>query len=167
MKLYRFLIAAVAILLVGGIVFFAWCVHARMVKMEYEFEVDAVLAACSVANGGEPVTDPTLAVVSSFDGQRHVIVPGNYKALSSWLRKDAAAVPSLFFRIERETALNIVFCSEARLWAEPRENGDVVMVLLETGGKSYYIRTDGGNQWKSLLGCATEGTYHDDNLPAE
>ena len=82
MKLYRFLIAAVAILLVGGIVFFAWCVHARMVKMEYEFEVDAVLAACSVANGGEPVTDPALAVISSFDGRLNIENPKMIAAIS-------------------------------------------------------------------------------------
>ena len=45
------------------------------------------------------------------------------------------------------------------------EKGDVVLIRLTTGGRNFGIRTDGGNQWSSLLRCSLEGTYHDQNIP--
>lgn len=166
MKWFRFLIILTVLLLVFGIAFLIYSVHARLTASEYQFQVDAVLAAATVANQGEPLTETDKAVIAEYDGQRTVIVPGNYTALSFYLRKDAAMPP--FLNIDREKALKITVCDEAVIYAVPGDaGGDVVLVRLETGGNVFQMRTDGGNQWTSLLAVCTEGTYHDKNIPLD
>ena len=95
-----------------------------------------------------------------------MVVPGNYTALSSWLRKDAASLP--FLSIDKEKALKLTVCNEAVFYAVP-DNGseDVVLIELTTMGRTFRIRTDGGNQWQSLLTCCMKGSYHDDNIPLD
>ena len=129
MKWTRILIVFVVLLLVGGIAFLAASVHLRLTSAEYQFQVDAVLAAAKVANGEEPVTDPARAVVAEYEGKRWVVVPGNYLALSSFLRKDAFA--RLFTKPDPERALTLTVCGEARFTLSPDETGDRVTVMLE------------------------------------
>ena len=97
--LSRGLIIFTIVLLVGGIVFIGYLLRARTQANEYLFQVDAVLSACMVANQGEPLTDADKAVIAEYDGQKAVVVPGNYAALSSYLRKDA--VMPLLLQIDR------------------------------------------------------------------
>ncbi len=164
MKIFRFLVIFTAILLVFGIAFLIYSVHARLTASEYQFQVDAVLSAAAVANQGESLTEPDRAVIAEYEGQRTVIVPGNYTALSFYLRKDAAM--PLFLNIDREKALKITVCDEAVIYAVPADSGgDIVLIRLETGGNVFQMRTDGGNQWSSLLAACTRGTYHDENIP--
>lgn len=164
MKAFRILLVFTAVLLVFGIVFLVYSVHARLTVSEYLFQVDAVLSAAAVANREEPLTESDKAVIAEYGGQRNVIVPGNYNALSFYLRKDAAMPP--FMHIDREKALRITVCDEAVFYIVPeKENEDIVLVRLETGGKTFQMRTDGGNQWTSLLAVCSKGTYHDDNIP--
>ena len=164
MKGFRILVIAAVLLLVAGIAFIVFSVHSRLTASEYQFQVDAILYAATVANRGEPVTEPGQAVISEYEGKKTVIVPGNYTALSSYLRKDAAMPP--FLSVDQSRALKITVCEEAVFYAVPAdESGDVVLVRLESGGKVFQMRTDGGNQWKSLLNCCTRGTYHDENSP--
>ena len=166
MKGFRILIIVTALLLVFGIGFMIFSVHSRLTAAEYQFQVDAILAAATVANREEPLTDSDKAVIAEYEGQRTVIVPGNYTALSAFLRKDAAM--PLFLQIDPEKALKITVCDDAVFLAAPADDsGDIVVVQLETGGKTFRIRTDGGNQWTSLLTVCTKGTYHDDNLPLD
>ena len=163
MKMARILIALTAVLLIGGIAFFAFSVHSRMTSVEYQFQIDAILSAATVANNGETTEDEDKAVIAEYEGQRTVVAPGNYNALSSYLRKDAA-VP-LAVRIDESRALKLTVCGEDVLYAMPEdERGDVVLIRLITRGKTFQIRTDGGNLWESLKGCCMKGTYHDDNL---
>jgi len=152
--------------LLGGIGLVIYSVNARLTGNEYQFQVDAVLAAAEVANGGEPLTDPEKAVIAEYEGKKAVIAPGNYRALSSYLRKDAASM--LFLTIRPEKAVRITVCGEAEIYAMPEdEQGDVVLIQMTSRGKTFRIRTDGGNQWSSLLRCCMEGTYHDANIPLD
>ena len=166
MKLSRILIILVAVLLAAGIAFFVFSIHSRMTTSEYQFQVDAILAAAEVANNGETVTDPEKAVIAEYDGSRAVVAPGNYLALSSYLRKDAAMPLSV--HIDRQKALKLTVCNEAVLYVMPEGgSGDVILIRLKTQGKTFGMRADGGNLWQSLLTCCMTGTYHDDNLPLE
>ena len=154
MKGFRVFVAITLLLLIAGIGFLVFFIHARMTATEYLFQVDAVLSAASVVNQDQPLTDSDKAVISEYEGQRYVIVPGNYLALSSYLRKDASM--PLFLNIDREKALKIT---------PEQDSGDVVLIRLEAGNRVFQMRTDGGNQWSSLLAVCTRGTYHDENIP--
>ena len=167
MKIVRVLIVFTVLLLVFGIAFLVWSVHSRLTGTEYQFQVDAILSAASVANGEDPLTtDPDKAVIAEYDGQKAVVVPGNYVTLSSYLRKDCANM--LFSSLDRDKALKLTVCGEAVIYAAPDgASEDVVLIELTTMGRTFRIRTDGGNQWQSLLSCCMKGTYHDDNIPLE
>ena len=167
MKTARVLIVLAVVLLVSAIVFMIYSVHARLEGSEYRFQVDAVLTAASLANEEDPLTtDPQKAVIAEYGGRRTVVVPDNYMALSSYLRKDAAS--KLFFSMDRENALTLTVCNEAVFRIAPQdESGDVVLVELTTMGRRFRIRTDGGNQWTSILACCMKGTYHSENIPLE
>ena len=120
-----------------------------------------------IANGEDPLTtDPEKSVIAEYGGQRAVVVPGNYQALSSYLRKDAVCM--LFGSVNKENALKLTVCGEAVLWLAPADDsGDVVLVELTAMGQHFLTRTDGGNQWNSLLNCCMKGTYHDASIPLE
>ena len=164
MKVFKILVILTVLLLVAGIALLVFSVHARLTASEYQFQVDAVLAAASVANQGEPLTDPDKAVISEYDGKQTVIVPGNYTALSYYLRKDAYTHP--FLNVDTQNALKITVCGDAVFYAVPvDDSGDKVVIRLETNGNVFQMHTDGGNQWDNLLAVCTKGTYHDDNIP--
>ena len=116
--------------------------------------------------GDITVSDPSLSVTAEYEGRKAVVVPGNYMALSSYLRKDAASM--LFFSMDREKALKLTVCDIATIYIAPQnESGDVVLIELVTKNQVYHMRTDGGNQWDNLLACCMKGTYHDDNISLE
>ncbi len=167
MKIIRILVIFTVVLLVFGIAFLVLTIHTRLNGTEYQFQVDAILTAASIANEEDPLTtDPALSVTAEYEGRKAVVVPGNYLALSSYLRKDAVSM--LFFSMDREKALKLTVCDLATIFIAP-DNGseDVVLVELVTKDQTFRMRTDGGNQWKSILTCCTEGTYHDKNIPLE
>ena len=167
MKLGRILIIFVVLILVFGIAFIVYSIHARLNGTEYQFQIDAVLTAASIENQEDPLTtDPAKCVVAEYDGKQYVVVPGNYLALSSYLRKDAASL--LLTGPDKSKAVKLTVCDEAVIWAAPEgDSVDVVLVELTTMGKTFRMRTDGGNLWKQLIACCTEGTYHDDNIPLD
>lgn len=156
----------VILLLAGGIVFFGYLVYARNQGNEYQFQIDAMLMAASVANQEEPVTDPEKAVIADYAGARWVVHPENYRMLSFYLRKDCAMPP--WGRVDPKNALEIVFCGDGKLLAAPvTAAGDQVLIRLETGGKTFVMHTRGGNVWEDLVRCCTKGTYRADNIPLE
>ena len=167
MKFTRILIVFVALLLVFGIAFFVYSVHSRLTNSEYQFQVDAVLTAASIANGPDPLTaDPAMSVIAEYDGRRAVVVPGNYQALSAYLRKDSACL--FLTSLNRENAMKITVCDIATFYLTPQGGSeDVVLVELVTKDRTFRVRTDGGNQWRSLLDCCLKGTYHDQNILLE
>lgn len=167
MKLARILIVFTVLVLVFGIAFLVFSINSRLRGTEYQFQVDAILAAASIANEEDPLTtDPSLSVTAEYEGQRVTVVPGNYLALSSYLKKDAASM--LFHSMDREKALKLTVCDIATFWLLPQNGSeDVVFVDLVTKDQTFHMRTDGGNQWKALTDCCMKGTYHDDNIPLE
>lgn len=167
MKLARILVIFTIVVLVLGIGFLVLSIYSRTSGTEYQFQVDAILTAASIANEEDPLTtDPDKSVIAEYAGQKAVVVPGNYLALSSYLRKGAASM--VFFSINRENALKLTVCNEAVFYIAPQGNStDVVYVELSTMGQSFHMRTHGGNQWKNLVDCCMKGTYHDDNIPLE
>jgi len=164
MKIAKFLIILTVLLLVFGVAFLIFSIHSRLQGTEYQFQVDAVLTAASIANEEDPLTtEPDKCVTAEYEGQKAVVVPGNYLALSAWLRKDAASM--VFFSMDREKALKLTVCDIAEFRIAPQaESEDVVLVEMVTKDQTFHIRTDGGNQWKSILDCCMKGTYHDENI---
>ncbi len=159
----RLMLMLVVLLLVAGIAGIIFLVRARMDTNEYLFQVDAILAAARVANGGEALEDPARAVIAEYGGRRSLIVPGNYQALASYLKRDPAH--PLLASIREEEALKITFCAGATLLAVPEgDSMDQVLVRLITGNRTLTMHLRGGNLWINLLACAMEGTYHDENL---
>ena len=165
MKIGRIVIIFVVLLLVGGIAFMIYSINSRLQTQEYMFQIDAVFTAAEIASGEDPLTtDPGKAVTAEYEGRKVVVVPGNFLALTSYLRKDAAA--KLFPSVDKEKALKLTVCDVAEIWVMPKSgDGDVVYIDMNAGGRSFHVRTDGGNQWKQLLACCMTGTYHDSNIP--
>ena len=128
MKIARVLIIVTVAMLVFGIVFLIFSVHSRLKGTEYQFQVDAVLTAASIASEEDPLTvDPERSVVAEYGGKRTVVVPGNFRALSSYLRKDAASMP--FLSADREKALKLTVCGEAVFYIAPKDDtGDVLVI---------------------------------------
>ena len=152
------------LLLVGGIAFFGYLVHARIQGNEYQFQIDAMLAAAAVANQEQPLTEPDRAVIAAYEGKSFAVHPENYKMLSFYLRKDCAMPP--WGNVNPENALEIVFCEEGRILAAPmNETGDQVLIQLETRGKKFTMHIRGGNVWSDLVRCCIQGTYKADNIP--
>ena len=167
MKWFSKAVIITAILaLAVGIAGIVYAVRARMVSAEYQFQIDAVLSAASVANGGDAVTDADRAVIAEYQGRRAVVAPGNYKALSYYLRMDAMMPP--WGDVREEQCLKITVCDEDVILAMP-VNGSVdsILIRLTTGGKTFLMRSRGGNLWTNLVYCAIEGSYHDRNIPLE
>ena len=166
MNRYRILFVFFCLFLVAGIAFLAFCIHSRNTLNEYLFQTEAILASAQVANGGETTADPEKAILSDYEGKRYVIAPENYRALLSYLRKGAGA--ALHVPIDPENTLKLTVCGEAIFEIAPEKgNVDVVLIRLTSRGKTFQIRTTGGNQWTSLLACCTKGTYRGENLLLE
>lgn len=153
-------------LLAAGIGSMIYLLRARMQGTEYQFQVDAILSAAAVANQGEAIADEDKAVIAEYEGKRYVIAPGNYIALSSYVRKDAAM--PLLPRLNESKAMKIVFCGEAEMLLAPADDtGDRVLIRLTSRGKTFHMHTRGGNLWTNLVACCTKGTYHDLNIPLD
>ncbi len=162
----RLVVILAAVLLLAGIAGMVFLVNSRMETNEYLFQVDAVLSAARVANGGEALTEESRAVIAEYEGQRYVIVPGNYTALASYLHRDPAR--PLLVSLKEEEALRITFCGEAMLLAVPADSsGDRVILRFTSGGKTLTMHLRGGNLWPNLLACCTVGSYHDQNIPLD
>lgn len=167
MKWYtKCIIFLVVFLLAAGIGSIVYLLRARMQGTEYQFQVDAILSAAEMVNQGEAATEEDKAVIAEYEGKRYIIVPGNYLALSSYLRKDAVML--LLPRLDESKAIKIVFCGEAEMLLAPADDtGDRVLIRLRSRGQTFHMHTRGGNQWQSLVACCTKGTYHDENIPLD
>ncbi|MBR6706870.1 MAG: hypothetical protein IKI84_09350 [Clostridia bacterium] len=167
MKWFTKAVTITAILaLVVGIAGIVYAVHARMASAEYQFQIDAVLSAASIANEGKAVTDADRAVIAEYQGGRAVVVPGNYKALSYYLRMDAMMPP--WGNVKEDQCLKITVCGEAVILVMPdKGSDDNILIRMTTGGKTFLMKAHGGNLWTNLLACAMQGTYHDSNIPLD
>ena len=162
----RILLTLTALLLIGGIISFIYFIYVRQQGNEYRFQIEAILSAAAIANQEELTDDPEMAVIASYEGQKTVVHPENYRQLAFYLREDC--VMTLFTKADPKSALEIVFCGTDRLLASPADSsGDRVVIHLETRGKTFNMLVRGGNLWKNLITCCGKGTYFADNLPLE
>ncbi len=160
----KLLIALSVLLLIAGIAGIGYALHARRQSVEYQFQVDALLSAAAIANEEEVFTDPEHAVIAEHEGSRYVIVPGNYRALIYYLKKDA--MMPILGRVDKTAALHISVCGLGSFWAVPTDDsGEHILVRLETGGQTLTMHCRGWKLWTDLVACCTGGTYHDDNIP--
>ena len=167
MKFTRILIILTVVLLVAAIGFIIFAISSRTAIPNYQFQVDAVLTAASIANEEDPLTtDPGKCVTAEYDGRRTVVVPGNYQTLSYYLKENAAC--PLFVSVNRDKALKLTVCDVATFYVIPDgDSGDAAILELDTSNKHFGMRVKGGNLWTKLLECCTDGTYHDKNIPLD
>ncbi len=140
-------------------------VYARYQSNDYSVQVAAAFNAALLVNGEETFTDPERAVISGYQGQRYVIVPENYKAIVSLLRKDCAMPP--FKRAGKDAPLTITVCDSATIHIRPDGDGvDAALIDFTAGdGRRYAMHVRGGNIWKQFVEYATAGHGQNKNLP--
>ena len=167
MKITRILVILTVLLLVAAIGFIIYAVHSRTAIPNYQFQVDAVLSAASIANEDNPLTtESDKCVIAEYEGRRAVVVPDNYPSLSSYLKKDAAC--PLFVSVNKDKALKLSVCDIAVFYIMPEgDSTDVVLVEMDSSGKHFGMRIDGGNLWPNLLESCMKGTYHGQNIPLD
>ena len=105
-KLLVLLAIGTLIFVIGGM---TYVVKAKYSMNDYAVQLGAAFNAANIVNATETHTDAQQAVIASHNGQQSVIVPENYKALSSYLRRDHAM--PLIGRVQKETALHISICA--------------------------------------------------------
>ncbi len=148
-----------------GCLWLGFSVYARYQGNDYLMQVTAAFNAAALVNGEETYTEPDKAVISAFEGKRYVVLPENYKAIVSLLRKDH--VMPVFRRVGKDAPLSIDICGGARLRIEPdRDSVDGALVSFAAdGGKRYTMHVRGGNIWEQLVRYATVGHSQYLNLP--
>ncbi len=142
-----------------------YLVYARYQGNAYILQTAASFNAAALLNGEETYTEPDRAVISSYEGQRYVILPDNYRAIVSLLRKDSAM--PMFRRVGKDAPLSITICDSARIQIEPdRGSVDGALVLFTSDtGKRFTMHVHGGNIWKQILEYTTTGHSGYRNLP--
>ena len=148
-----------------GCVWIGYVVVARYQGNGYLMEMTASFNAAALVNGEETYTEPDKAVISTYEGQRYVILPDNYKAIVSLLRKDHAM--PLLRRVGKDAPLSISICDGAQLRIEPdRDSVDGALIsFVADSGKHFTMHVRGGNIWKQLIEYATVGHGEKKNLP--
>ena len=163
-KLKTLLVLGLAMALVGC-AWLGYSVRARYQGNDYVMQMTTAFNAAALVNGEETYTDPDRAVISAFEGQRYVILPENYKAVVSLLRKDSVMPP--FRRVSADAPLEITVCGAARLRIEP-DAGSVDGALVSftaDSGRRFTMHVRGGNIWKQIVEYATVGHGERLNLP--
>lgn len=160
----RTVLALAIAIFVAGCLFLGYMVRARYQANEYRVRVAAAFNAAMLVNGDETYTDPQRAVIATSEGRRYVVVPENYKALVTLLRKENAM--PLFRRVGKDAPLTIDICDSARLRLRPDDNGqDGALVEFTTdAGKRFIMHVRGGNIWKQITEYATVGHGENRNL---
>jgi len=162
----KILIGLVILFILSGIGLMIYAINARMQGTEYQFQVEAVLSAAAMANADEVHMTGSRTVIAEYQGERVLINPANYKALSSYLRKDAAM--PLFSRVDKSKALHLTILDIAEAYVMPQdEQGDRICISFTSSGRSFTMSARGGNLWSSLLSCSMKGTWAGDNYPLD
>ena len=166
MKWYTKLLVALGVgTLIFVIVGFAYIVRAKYSMNEYAVQVAAAFNAATIVNATETHTDEQQAVIATYNGKSSVIVPENYKALQSYLRRDYAMPP--FGKVKDEGALHISICGESHLYIRGDKDGQGALLRLDTDGKSFLMHVTGGDLWEKILKVSMDGRNDYPNIPLE
>ena len=159
-KLMVLIAAATLVFMIGGMVYL---VRARYASNDYVTQLGLSFNAAMMVNAQETHTGEDKAVIADHQGRRAVIVPENYKALQSYLRRDCA-MPLVSF-VNREKALHISFCAENNLYVQGDQDGQGASLLFECGKKTFRMHVSGGDLWQKILDLSLDGWAQSPNLP--
>ena len=166
MKWYTKLLVLIAIATLLFVIFgMGYLVNAKYKMNEYSVQLGAAFNAATYVNATETHTDAENAVIANYQGRSSVIVPENYKALQSYLRRDYAMPP--FGKVKEEGALHISICGESHLYIQGDKDGQGALLRLDTDGKSFLMHVTGGDLWEKILKIALEGRNDYPNIPLE
>lgn len=164
MKLGGKIIVTIAVLtlvaLIGSMIYF---VSAKYQMNEYAVQIGNVFNAATIVNATETYTDEERAVIATYNGESSVIVPENYKALMSYLRRDHAR--PLFGSVKKENALHISICGQSHLYIAGDKDGQGATILLENMGDSFVMHVAGGDLWDKIVDMSLKGTARNPNIP--
>ena len=166
MKWYAKLIVILALLALAAVIFgMVYVVTAKNNMNEYNIQSGAVFNAAMLINGETTYTDAEHAVIASYEGEKAVVIPENYKSLLFYLRQNAGW--PLYIPVHREHALTIDVCGQSVFTVDFDANGEDAAVELITENKTFVMHIRGIALKERLLKCAMEGTFAGENLTAE
>lgn len=148
------------VFVIGGMVY---VVKAKFTMNEYVLQLGAAFNAATIVNAEETYTDEERAVIASYQEKRAVIVPENYKALQSYLRRDYAM--PFYARINKEEALHISICGQSHVYIVSDKDGQGATLLMESAGESYKMHVTGGDLWDKIVEISMNGRSKYPNLP--
>lgn len=144
-KLFKIMVSAAAILLVGGVTAIIMAVTAYTSANKYEAHLKMAFNAASY-NYLEG--SPEGSVRMTVDGQEYEIDIDNYKLTSFYLTQGTVGtyVPEFLMGDEMVTGR---FCDtdELRVY---RKNADEAYAVFETGSKKYKMRIKWDDLWENL-----------------
>jgi len=159
-KLFKTMVAAAAVLLVGGVTVMIMTVLAYTGANKYEAHLKMAFNAASY-NYLEG--SPEGSVRMTVEGQEYEIDIENYKITSFYLTQGTIGtyVPEFLMGDDVITAR---FCDtdELRLY---RKNADEAYAVFETGGKKYRMRIKWDALWENLTTKTVEGFKDVPNRP--
>lgn len=159
-KLLVFLSIATLAFVIGGM---TYVVRAKYSMNEYSVQLGTAFNAATMVNATQTHTQPDEAVIASYNGQQSVIVPENYKALQSYLRRDHAM--PLFGWVDREQALHVSICAQSHLYITGDRDGQGALIRFESAGEKFLMHVRGGDLWEKIVKICLEGTSKYPNLP--
>lgn len=142
---------------------FGYVIKAKFTMNEYVLQLGAAFNAATIVNAEVTHTDEDQAVIASYEGRRAVIVPENYKALQSYLRRDYAM--PLYARVDREKALHVSICAQSHLYIVSDPDGQGATILMESAGDTYTMHVTGGDLWDKIEEICLEGRSKYPNIP--
>jgi len=164
----KWYVKAIIVIALTTLIFYigsmVYLVVAKYEMNDYVLEMGAAFNAATIVNATETHTAPENAVIAEYDGQSAVIVPENYKALQSYLRRDHA-MPFMAF-INKDKALHIAICNESHFYIQGDKDGQGATIRLESSNEKYTMHVSGGDLWDKILTVSLTGTSKSPNRAA-
>ena len=148
------------IFVIGG---FGYVIKAKYTMNEYVLQLGAAFNAATLVNAEETHTSGEKAVIASYEGRRSVIVPDNYKALQSYLRRDYAM--PFFALVDKENALHITICGQSHIYIVSDRDGQGATLLFESAGESCKMHVNSPDLWEKIVEICMEGRSKYPNIP--
>ena len=166
MKWYTKALVFIAIATLLFVIFgMIYLVNAKYQMNEYAVQLGTAFNAATYVNATETHMEQENAVIATYQEQSSIIVPENYKALQSYLRRDHAMPP--MGRVDREKALHIAICGKSHLYITGDADGQGALIQFETVGRKFLMHVSGGDLWEKILQIALEGRTSAPNLTME
>lgn len=160
LKLIIFLAIATLVAYIGSMVYL---VTAKYKMNDYTLELGATFNAATMVNASTTHTDAASAVIARYKDQSAVVVPENYPALTSYLRREHAM--PLFAFVNKDKALHIAVCDESHFYIVGDKSGDGATVRLESAHGTYTMHITGSDVYEKILDLCLKGSQKYPNLP--